>query len=1051
MTGKDEPQINFRGLITNPNELAVAGDGAFRKFVNGVLTRPALAQARRGVVYAGTANAQINKFFNYDGSLLFHRGVTGGQAFSTVTAGTVTNISGNVTALGSRVRGCIAGKNFYVAGTVPWRLSGTSSTPTAAGGLYAPGFDRSRTKLTAGSMLETAKAVAYRYCFGFTDAKENLHLGEVSGRLLVSNTTGATCDPTIRAIVPSTATTSHFIQFYRSAKVAIDATTGQYLADDDLQLVFEQQLKAADITNGYVELADVCPEGFRGALIYTAPLARDATAVSLGVTGAESANRAPPSCGELCEHNNRTWFANTTQPGEFFLQIISAGGAAGIQSGDVLRFAGLTNAFNLTAVRDFYVTLTKTASTTVTAVTDTAHGYSTNDYVMIAKGSSAFALGPFQITVTSVTEFNYVDPILSTTASITTAVNLSTVSGPTNGTYVLSADSAWGSASARIEATAQNIVAAFNKHTTNTELWAQYVSGEEDVPGLLLFRGRTPATTTFVVYAGAGSKRDCFSPQLLPLNHTVNLSRTSNVVTATVASGAQSFKAGEQVLISPAGAGVGGSFGAGPFTITSVTSTTFLYAETAANATLATQDASITPLDAGDSEVESKPNRVYYSKSGEFEATTRNGFVDVGSSLGTIKVMLSQRGQIWVWKTDGIYRIIGGADTSVVPQDIRVEALDSSIVLRATESVVLFANRCWGLTDRGVVAVSESGLEVMSKAITDDLTRAWSTINNLAAGVSANGVVDMEADAFATAYESEHSYILHIPTIYSLDGNPARNGAGKYGGCPMAYVYNTESQAWGLWDWGVSGYGACFAKRCAIVNVNDDKLYLGDGYTGVAGDGYLFAERKILAEGVSGDYRDTTPHAQVYSLARTGGNLVTATVSVGTVLLTVGDSVRVAVGSGNFAVGPHVVTAVGSTTFTYTESGSNVTLASQTVFREKGIAITWAWVLQTLKAPAMEKRWDELKFLFAQRETYFPTDRANSQKAFSLALANETSSVAAFAVASSGTQIARIWPDADVARGHRLLVTLTHSTIDEAFDLAGIDFKAEVLGGASTR
>ncbi len=99
----------------------------------------------------------------------------------------------------------------------------------------------------------------------------------------------------------------------------------------------------------------------------------------------------------------------------------------------------------------------------------------------------------------------------------------------------------------------------------------------------------------------------------------------------------------------------------------------------------------------------------------------------------------------------------------------------------------------------------------------------------------------------------------------------------------------------------------------------------------------------------------------------------------------------------------------------------------------------------------MEKRWDELKFIFGQREFAYPTARSNSQKAFALATANETTSESAVTVAASGTQISRFWPNATVGRGHRLLITLTHSTIDECFDLAGIDIKAEVLGGAPTK
>lgn len=1071
MTGQDKTQLTFRGLVTNPNELAISGDGAFRKFTNGVLTRPALAQARRGIKLNAINSTPVNKLFNYDGGHLIHCSVGSNGILRTLINGATANITGACVVESGRLRSCISGKNFYTAGSVVKRLSGTASSLVAAGGLFAPGFDPLYTRLNLGtSMLATAQGVAYRYLFGLIDAKDNLHLGEPSGRLLVINTTGSAVDPTIRAIVPATATTSHFIQFYRSAKVAIDATDGLYHCDDDLQLVFEQQLSAVDISNGYIELTDIVPgatldpnadpplsgEDLRGALIYTAPLARDATTAALGVTGLESANRAPPGCKELCEHNSRTWFANTTQPGEYFLSLLASGGN-GVTAGDILRFANLTAPFSITAIRNFGASLTRTATTTVTATMFGAipHGYTTGDYISVADGNFNFGAGPFQITVSSPTVFTYAENGTNTTFSGARVYATTVAGGLANGTFIAES-SAYMTASGRIEATVQNIIAAVNKHTGNSEIWAQSTSGEEDVPGEMLFRGRTAATSSFTILGGAGTTRDCWSPQLLPMEHIVSLTRTGgNTVTATSAD--NSLQVGEQVLISPGSV----NFGAGPHLITSVTPTTFVYTEvaTGANVTLAAQSASITPQDVTEAEVEVKPNRVYYSKFGEHEATTRSGWIDVGSSLGAIKVMLSQRGQIWVWKDDGVYRITGGADTSVVPQDIRVEAVDSSLILRAPESVVLLGNRCWGLTDRGVIAVSESGVEVMSEAITGDLTRAWSTVEYYAADLATGGYGDISIknDSFATAYESEHSYILHLPTVFTDDANPAPavDASGKYGGCSVAFVFNMQSQTWSIWDWGrndnLSGVVTVAAnvKRCAMVSAVDDSLYLGDGYNGVADDGYIWKERKTLLDGSGGDYRDTTANNQDFSLTRVG-SVVTATTG-GWMPFAVGDSIRLAVGSANFSVGPHVITDVTPTTFKYTQGGSPLTLANQVVFREQGIPITWAWVIQTAKTPAMEKRWDELKFLFARREDYFPSTGANSQRAFNLALANETASVAAFAVASQGSQISRVWPDAEVARGSRLIVTLTHSTIDEAFDLAGIDFKAEVLGGASTR
>ena len=1026
----------FRGLITDPNELAITGDGAMRAFTNGVLRRAQLAQRRPGLQLAAlNASAPFNKLWNYDSQVLAHVGSGATGQFKSIADGDVdvpTGIVGQVNPVSGRLRGCISGKNFYAAGTVPWRLSGIGSTPVAAGGLFAPGFDPARTLLPAGAVLVVGSKVAYRTCFGLTDAKGNLHLGEVSGRLIVINTAGATANPTVRVLVPSTATTSHFVQLYRSAVVLSSAT-----ADDDLQLVFEQQLKTTDISAGYVEITDVVPDGLRGATIYTA-------STQDGIAGS---NRAPPACTEVCNHAGRTWYGNTIQPGEFDLHVLAVGGTSGILSGDVLSFTGLTNAFTLTAIRDFWCSLTR-VGTTVTATTTEAHGYSTNDYVMFQTPGADFGIGPFQITVTGTYAFTYTDETGSEVTLAGQLVNKSTVSGPANGTYVVRADTNGGTVASRVTGTIQNIAAALNKHTTNTELWAQILEPSDEPLPYLHFRGRTAATYSFFVSAGAGSQRDCFSPQLMPQDHTASLTRATNVVTGTVT--ANSFKVGEKVLIAPGGAGSGTSvFGAGPFTITSVNATTFVYSEDGDDGTLAAQNAQLTPQDIGSAEEEIKPNRIYYSKVEEHEATTRTGWIDVGDPATGIRAMLSLRNFLYVWKTDGIYRIIGGWDSSVVPADLDVVDIDTSVRLLAVESVVVFSGRCWGLTDRGVVAVAESGLEVMDGAISDDLRRMAETVDYYAADVLAAGygTIDVDLDCFATAYEATQEYILHVPAVFASSGNFALDGAGKYGGCPMAFVFNVATNSWSFWDWGANTGDYVNAKRCALEADVDGHLWVGDGYNGSAGDGYLYRDRKSLT---SADYRDTVAeHSVTQSLTRVAST-VTAT-GASPPPFSIGDSIRITPGSANFGEGPHTVTGVSGNTFTYTESGAPVTLAAQTAFLEQGIPLTWSMVLQTNDAPGHEKRWDELKFIFAQMATYFPSQRTNSQKAFNLALANETASVAAFEVASQETQVSRVWVDADVARGTRLLVTITQSTVDEAFDLSGFGIKCEVLDGASTR
>lgn len=728
MAGQKREQVQCRGLVTDPNELSIVGDGAMRTFTNLVLKRANLMESRRGFTRLVQNGSAINKLFNYDGVQLLH---SNPNVLKRQSGGVITAYSGTVAPVSGRLRGCIAGKNFYMAGQVVTRLSGFSGVMTGAGGLFAPGFDREATTYPAGTVLLNTESAAYRYLFGFTDAKGNTHLGEPSGRLVVTNGSGVTSNVGLRAIVPSTGTAQHFIQIFRSQNVA-----GGTQPDDDLQLVYERQLNSLDLSQGYVAVTDIVPENLRGAFIYTAPNAGE---------GEENANLPPPQCVEICTHRDRMWVANTLRGGEFFLQILAVGGGAGIQNTDELRFgAG--------------------PSFTVTATTGAGGA---GQYVLVTSGTASF----------------------------------------------------------NIEATAQNLVAAINKHASNTGVWARYVSGPTDVPGRILVRGRDATTGAFTIQTNPAGQRACWMPNLTPDFSSVawSLTRVGATVTATISAGTHSLVVGEQVLMTSLGSA---DFPVGVKTITAVTANTFDYAEAGAAVTLAGQVFSFYPTDIATADVENKPNRVYVSKLREYEAFPRQNWLDCGSEDSAILAMVPQRGQIWVWKATEVGRIIEDGEW------YRYETLDANCRALAPESVVAFAERCWGLTSRGIVALSESGVEVMSNRIANDLR---TKVRNLVS-------ISELADVFAVAYESEQLVAFFTPGDRDLEA--------ALGSCKEAYVFQNQTSTWSLWD-----YGGGNGKRCAVVGADDDLLYFGDQYNGLLLDSYIYQERKALT---AADYLDTT-------------------------------------------------------------------------------------------------------------------------------------------------------------------------------------------------
>lgn len=403
-----------------------------------------------------------------------------------------------------------------------------------------------------------------------------------------------------------------------------------------------------------------------------------------------------------------------------------------------------------------------------------------------------------------------------------------------------------GTSSQNIEATAMNLVSAINKTTANTGVYAHYYSNPDQAPGLIMIESRYPSAGTFNVLAVNGSQRACFEPKLTPASATFDLVRAANVVTATKTSGNQSYEVGERVTISPGGGA--GAFGVGPHTITGVTATTFTYAETGANSSLAGQTATIYGATNAASQVAGKQNRVYWSKLGMPEACPRDNFLDVGSENRRILAIRATDRALYVWKElEGIFRIFGDSDETfdVEPVDLKYQPI-------AAETVVVFDKRVWGLCDKGIVAVNEAGLEVMSNDVQEELQQAIQN-GTIAAPGPADGVISTMA--WALPYEKESFVTFFLP------GD--RDSQGVAGACIYGYTFQSRTRTWSKWLWlnNVSE-----GKTHGLVHPDNGKMYVADRYGGSAGDSYVYIERKDYS---NNDYQDDDHTGAAFPIART--------------------------------------------------------------------------------------------------------------------------------------------------------------------------------------
>lgn len=880
--GRDE-LINLRGLHPNPNQF-LTPNGAMRTATNMWLTRPGLLQKRRGFQrWSGTLGQSVKKLFAYRGILFaFEMDDTGtGELKAVATDGTVSSISTPAgfdvqepfDAFGARNRGCIAGKNFYFTDrTHPYRVSNT--TMKRAGGIAAPGFDTDDvpgTVLTdAGSgFLADGYSVAYRYELVTFDSYDREIVGAVCGRMIASNISGVTgysagdaSNVTVRALIPAEATEDDLIRIYRSAQ----KVSGQAL-DDDLKLVYEYQLKNGDVQAGYFEVKDIVPDGLRGDFIYTAPNAAE---------GIGQNNERPPFCLDIAEHKGRAWYANTTRPSEFELQILAVGGSDGIQITDTFLING----------REY-------------AAGTTGHG--SGEYLLVTSGTASY----------------------------------------------------------NIEQSAMNLCSAINKDSGNTTFYATYISGPNDVPGKILIYSREPGFLLSGINVAAGGKRDCFNPSLLPGEHIVNLTRAANVVTATVTSGSQSFKVGERVVIGPGGSGSGGSvFGTGPFQVTAVTATTFSYSETGANGTLNGQSATIYSDTVSTFRMESKPNRLYYSKFLEPDAVPRDNWIDVGAEDKAIVAIAAQGETLQVWKEDGIYRIVGTDELSFEPLEVL-----TTVKALAREMVVKFQGKVVGLTNVGLLSVSETGVVddidfpirnlILAQITYQDTVTPWFGSNTSLTSLS-----------FMVPYESENMLLV-------MFGGNKDIASGALGLCNFGYLYNGAADEWTYWAFDAND-GDGNGKLCGIENPADSRLYFGDSYNTFTANTFIYKERKDRTSGVY----PSNDHLDQYGS---------------------GDSSAIAA-----AVSP---------------------------------------VIQTARAPGLDKQWNEIALLF------------NGFQPSQLIVADETENGGGQSqVLNPGAMYgSRLWLHDECARSRVLMLTVTHAIASEGFELAGIQVDYEVLGPAAER
>lgn len=211
--------------------------------------------------------------------------------------------------------------------------------------------------------------VGYRVVFGRVeedaDGNQTTRLGAPSAMGVAVNTSGYSTNATVVASIPKGSSDGRitFVRIYRSNQTASAAIPPV----DEMQLVYERDLEAADFTARIITVTDNVSDSARGVALYTGS----------DREGLLQANDPPPAAWDMCIFRNMALYGNITQPSTLSLTLGGVGAPNGLQSGDQITITYGTDTSTYTggatevlASKQFKVYTTGTSSQNIT---DTAN------------------------------------------------------------------------------------------------------------------------------------------------------------------------------------------------------------------------------------------------------------------------------------------------------------------------------------------------------------------------------------------------------------------------------------------------------------------------------------------------------------------------------------------------------------------------------------------------------------------------------------------------------------------------------------------------------
>jgi len=788
--------LKIAGLYTNPNQFSEIPPGALYRANDVVIDRDSVAASRRGQALYATLGEAPEKLFYYSEYLLALYGSTLSYDFD--GSGTFTDYSGTFDPPGSgiKIKSLESNQNFYLA-TVEGvkKLDSPTGTWQSSGGIKA--LYGTATTQSPGFMSNNVQ-VAYRMVWGYRDANDNEIIGAPSQRLVVTNSSGVTVDVVTTWNIPAEITTSYFYRIYRSGESA----GVSYEPDDEVQKVKEDFVTAAEITAGTFSFTDNVPDALRGAYLYTNP----------SQEGILQSNEPPPYCQDMTLFRDSSFYFNTRSKHRYSITLVSVGdnstgGQFGYQTndGDIVNTSTTVDA------------LTKKAQVVIQDLTYDADttGVGGNDINITYTGG---ATAGSEVVAVSTNDIScQIEDGVSTATQVKTAIDA-----------VPAAAALVDITVSGVGANAQNIVAqtflddGFDTTTLNVGMRVEgtgipadtYIASITDADTVEITNAATATATNplefqdvFRFSAGGaeysyyGTTANDFANNefLVALSGTAATNIETTALNLVGAINKDTSQTTLYAYYSSESNELPGkiyleerSLGGNAFTLTSTNGVSF--SPTLDN----TGSGNISDND-------EKQNRAMISKPNQPEAVPLLQYLTIGSENYPITRGIALRDSIFVFKPgEGIFRITG-----TTTNNFTVSIFDSSAQIKGAETAAVLNNQIFCFSDQGVIVVSETGVQIISRPIETTLLE-----------ISGESYQHFETASFGVAYESDRKYMLF--TVTNVEDTYAT----------QAFVFNTVTNTWSRW---------IMDRTCGILNKLDDKIYMGEP-TGTA----VYKERKNL-------------------------------------------------------------------------------------------------------------------------------------------------------------------------------------------------------------